>query len=338
MAYHRAYSLFRLQQKKCYPVETRLTASVAESSDKLKTSFYSCKGIFLQYFIFMGRVFMKLKFSAVMFHLAAAAAVISLIFCFNISPARADDDTGSIAPELLLEQEEEAEESHQRENILFHAAATQPKKSYLEIDFFSKTYMPADGSTTYTSTPFLFRTNILKHTDWWIGSDLLTKQYPNCGINDIVSGLKWHFKQGEPDIALIAGAQFNTAGGNVGDHAFEPQAGIALDYDINRKWQISANVLYKYLWDSTARQRYNQYNYANENYYTFNDKQRASFGFIANCPNASPVIPKGVNVTKAFAGYFFSPNKNLHYSIHVTKGLSFVDINWSVLAGVGMSL
>lgn len=292
---------------------------------------------------------MKFKSYLVVCHCAVISVLVLLFLCASTSIVFAEDspknemmvaaadDSRSASAEVLLE-EESIEDSYEKENLIQHAYVTQPKKSYIEIDGYCKTYMPADGSTTYTATPFLFRTNIAKNTDWWIASDLITKQYPNLGINDIVTGLKWNFRPGNPSIALIGGAQLNTAGGNVGDHAFEPQAGIALGYDINPKWETAFNVIYKYLWDSTARQRYNQYSYVNETYYNLNKKQKVSLGFAATCPNAAPSIPKGVNVTKVFAGYFWHTKENANYSIHIAKGLSFVDINWAIIAGVGFDI
>jgi|GEM_PF-4213854 len=292
---------------------------------------------------------MKSKFYTLLLYCAAMSILVLFLLYAGVSRAFAESspeneiflaangsDSHSLNEELFME--ESFEDTHQIENLIRHSYSTMPRTSYLQINGFFKNYMPADGSNTYYSTPFSFRTNIAKDTDWWAASDLITKQYPNLGVNDIVTGLKWNFKKGNPSMAILGGAQLNTAGGNVGDHAFEPQAGILVDYRINSKWQTSFNILYKYLWDSTASLRYNQYNYVNETYYILNERQKVSAGFIANCPNASPAIPKGVNVTKVFAGYFWNTKEDLHYSIHVAKGLSFVDINWAILAGVGISL
>lgn len=196
-----------------------------------------------------------------------------------------------------------------------------------------RNYKKYDGSNNKTSIPTLIRADIARDWELWVLSDTYTKQYPKTGFNDVAAGIKWQFSEKNPSQALYGGVRFNTASCNVGDGATEPRVAYLLDYKINDKWMLSANITWAYLYDGVVFQRYNQLAYAAQA--TYNLNKRSQFVLIgsSSCPDNSPTWWKGVNVMSATAGYVNLINKDTNWGVYVTKGLSPIDINWLYTLG-----
>jgi len=52
------------------------------------------------------------------------------------------------------------------------------------------------------------------------------------------------------------------------------------------------------------------------------------------CPNA---YPDGTNLSRLDLGYYYNPKPDTQYYIHVARGLSPVDRDWVVIAGLSRS-
>jgi len=209
---------------------------------------------------------------------------------------------------------------------------------YLDVDFFYKTYTPYDGSSPYTAFPFLLRIDTGRNTEWWVGSDFLTWQSPNCGVNDLSTGIKWQFCEKNPSMAIWAGCRLPTAGGGVGDGAAEPSALISIEQGLGGPWGLGINVGFGNYWNSTQMQRYDQALYAVQLEYNLQHNQSLSLGCWNICPNDLPGTRKGVNVSRMDLGYAINLDVKTQYSIHITRGMSPVDRDWGFLIGVGREL
>ncbi|MGV8118734.1 MAG: hypothetical protein AB2L14_03115 [Candidatus Xenobiia bacterium LiM19] len=199
----------------------------------------------------------------------------------------------------------------------------------MDFDYYYKSYK--DGRNVYNALPLLIRIDTGRNTEARISSDFLAWQDPVIGFNDITVGFKWQFAEKNPSMALMAACELPTAGAGIGDPGAEPGAMAIIDLKLGKRWDWLINVGAVNNVDGSSFERYWQWNYNTEFDYSLNDKSTLSLALITTCPNA---YPDGTNLSRLDLGYYYNPRPDTQFYVHVARGLSPVDRDWVVIAGV----
>lgn len=202
----------------------------------------------------------------------------------------------------------------------------------IDYDYYYKSYK--DGRNVYNATPVLIRIDTGRNTEARISSDFLAWQDPVVGFNDITVGFKWQLTEKSPSIALMGACELPTASAGVGDPGAEPGALAIIDFKLGKKWDWLINVGAVNNVDGTSFERYWQWNYNTEFDYAMDDRSTLSLGLITMCPNA---YPDGTNCSRLDLGFSHNPRPDIQYYLHIGKGLSPVDRDWVLIAGVSKS-
>jgi len=201
----------------------------------------------------------------------------------------------------------------------------------LEIDLAYILYKDSTASEHYI--PFILRIDTGKNTEFRISSGFVEYQPPYFGINDITLGFKWQFREENPSMGLVTGAQLPTGSDHFTDKGIEPFFLVATDYKFNEKWHLLAIGSWISKIDSGTTV-YNQGIWGAEVGYELSSDKYISISAGLKYPNKND----GVGLTTVALNYNRTIRPDLQLTFHLIRGLSSIDQAWSIIIGINQHL
>jgi Putative MetA-pathway of phenol degradation len=190
-----------------------------------------------------------------------------------------------------------------------------------------------DGSDLY-SMPVLIRFDTGRTTELRLRSNFLSYDNSQLGFSDVALGFKWNFREGNPNMAIIAEAEFPTGTAGFEAPGMEYNATLALDYRFDERWGLAFNVGSGSAIDDDVELRYFGLNSSVQLGYKLDDDDHLGLGLTVAGPDAAS---GGQTNTLVSLGYSHAFRKEVELTLYLGRRLSNKGPDFAVILGYATS-